>query len=200
MQPVNEVGETNARGVLVKDNNQVKKKAPEPSVQQAENSQPVEEISEETPELEGQLAQAQAQAADYLDGWQRARAELDNYRKRVTRERTEWEASTKGDVILSLLPALDDFDLALANLPDELSKHEWVNGIVLVHRKLRGQMEALGISEIETAGQQFDPLLHEAVTHEKSEAHQPGEIIDVMRKGYRLGDKVIRAAMVRVAS
>jgi molecular chaperone GrpE len=125
---------------------------------------------------------------------------MDNYRKRVLRERAEWEASIKGDIVLSLLPALDDFDLAMANLPDDISQHDWVNGITLIHRKLRGQMEELGLTEIEARGQSFDPLCHEAVTHEKSETHASGEIIDVMRKGYRLGDKVIRAAMVRVAS
>lgn len=184
--------------------NRTKKKVTEAPAEQAEESRLVQETAEappeEAPDLEAQLEQVQAQAAEYLDGWQRARAELDNYRKRVIRERTEWEAAIKGDILLSLLPALDDFDLALANLPDDISKHEWVSGIILVHRKLRGQMETLGLSEIETAGQLFDPLLHEAVTHEKSESHASGEIIGVMRKGYRLGDKVIRAAMVRVAS
>lgn len=184
--------------------NRTKKKTTEVPIDQTENGQPAQEAAEtpleETPSLEIQLAQVQAQAAEYLDGWQRARAELDNYRKRVTRERTEWEATVRGDIILDLLPALDDFDLALANLPGDIAEHEWISGIVLVHRKLRGQIEALGISEIEATGQSFDPLFHEAVTHEKSEAHEPGEIIDVMRKGYRLGDKVLRAAMVRVAS
>ena len=184
--------------------NRTKHKATDVPVEQEASGQPLPEAAEapqeEAPDLETQLAQAQAQAAEYLDGWQRARAELDNYRKRMARERTEWEASIKGNVILSLLPALDDFDLALANLPDDISGHEWVSGVVLVHRKLCGQLEALGLSEIDTVGQSFDPMLHEAVTHEKSEAHQSGEIIDVMRKGYRLGDRVIRAAMVRVAS
>lgn len=181
--------------------NRTKKKAAEAPVEQANSAQKaVEAPLEETPHLETQLTDAQAQAAEYLDGWQRARAELDNYRKRVTRERAEWEAAIKGDIILSLLPALDDFDLALANLPGDIAEHEWVNGMILVHRKLRAEMEALGLSEIETTGQSFDPALHEAVTHEKSETHQSGEIIAVMRKGYRMGDKVIRPAMVRVAS
>ncbi len=184
--------------------NRKKEKATDLPAEQAGSGQPAQEATEAPPEealdLEAQLAEVQAQAAEYLDGWQRARAELDNYRKRVTRERGEWETSIKGDIILSLLPALDDFDLALANLPDDISEHEWVNGVILVHRKLRGQLEVLGLSEIDVNGQPFDPALHEAVTHEKSETHKSGEIIGVMRKGYRLGDKILRAAMVRVAS
>ncbi|MBN1430916.1 MAG: nucleotide exchange factor GrpE [Anaerolineae bacterium] len=166
------------------------------SAEQVENGQPTQDL----PDLEAQLAQAQAQAAEYLDGWQRARAEMENYRKRIERERTEEKAYLTGEVILKLLPTLDDFDLALENLPDDLSEHDWVSGIVLIHRKLHGHLESLGLSEIEAEGQTFNPEVHEAVTHEKSELHQSNEIIGVMRKGYRLGDKVLRATMVRVAS
>jgi molecular chaperone GrpE len=188
----------------VSDDKQAKEEAVEVPTGQVDNDRPEQEATgeqpKEAPDLETQLAQVQAQAAEYLDGWQRARAELDNYRKRVSREQAEWKNAIKGDIILDLLPALDDFDLAFANLPDDISGHEWVNGISLVHRKLRGQMEALGLSEIEATGQLFDPTMHEAVTHEKSETHQSGEIIDVVCKGYRLGDKVLRASRVRVAS
>ncbi|MBN1312577.1 MAG: nucleotide exchange factor GrpE [Anaerolineae bacterium] len=186
------------------DKQVMEEKAATASTEQAENSQTEQESDKEKPQavtdLGAQLAEVQAQAAEYLDGWQRARADLENYRKRITRERKEWEAMIKGEIILNLLPALDDFDLALENLPEDVAEHDWVGGIVLVHRKLHGQLEAMDLSEIEAMGQTFDPELHEAVTHEKSDSHQPNEIIGVMRKGYRLGDKVIRAAMVRVAS
>ena len=193
-----------ARGEIVSDDKKATEEAVTLSAKQAESDQPMQESDEEQPQiatdLEAQLTQAEAQAAEYLDGWQRTRAELENYRKRMDRERKEQKTAFKGDIIVDLLPALDDFDLALENLPEDLSKHEWVSGIILIHRKLHGQLEAMGLSEIEATGQMFDPELHEAVTHEKSEAHQSNEIIGVMRKGYRLGDKVIRAAMVRVAS
>jgi len=188
----------------VSDDKQVMEEAAEASTEQGANGQPEQEPDKQQPQesvdLEAQLEQAQAQATEYLDGWQRARAELENYRKRTAREKAEWEAIAKSETILELLPALDDFDLALENLPDDISEHEWVSGIILVHRKLQGQLEAIGLSEIEALGQTFDPELHEAVTHEKSESHQSNEVIGVMRKGYRLGEKVIRAAMVRVAS
>lgn len=159
-----------------------------------------EEASAEQKPVEEQLAEAQAKAAEYLDGWQRSRAELDNYRKRMTRERSEWNDTLRGEVILGILPALDDFDRAFENLPEDIAGHHWVDGIVLAHRKLIAQIASLGVSEIEAAGQIFDPAFHEAVTHEESKDHKSGEIISVVRKGYRLGDRVIRPAMVRVAA
>jgi len=152
--------------------------------------------------LEEQLAEAQAKATEYLDGWQRARAELDNYRKRMARERTEWTDTTRTEVIMAVLPALDDFDRALEHLPEDIAEHQWVNGVVLAKRKLNAQIEALGVTEIEVKaeGEMFDPAVHEAVTHEESPDHKSGEIIGVVRKGYRLGERVIRPAMVRVAA
>jgi molecular chaperone GrpE len=162
--------------------------------------EPGDETQVEQKPVEEQLAEAQAKAAEYLDGWQRARAELDNYRKRMARERNEWGDTLRAEFILNVLPALDDFDLALMNLPDDIANHQWVNGVILAHRKLAAQLEALGVSEIAAVGQSFDPAVHEAVTHEASKDHRSGEVIDVVRKGYRLGEKVIRPAMVRVAA
>ncbi len=155
---------------------------------------------EEQKSVEDRLAEAEAKSAEYLDGWQRARAELDNYRKRMARERSELDDRLRAEFVLSVLPAMDDFDLALANLPDDIADHQWVNGVVLAHRKLLSVLEALGVSEIAADGETFDPAIHEAVTHEKHEDHKSGEIIGIVRKGYRLGDKVIRPAMVRVAA
>jgi molecular chaperone GrpE len=151
-------------------------------------------------DLTDQLNQTQAKAAEYLDGWQRARAELDNYRKRMTRERSEWGDQIKVETLLGVLPALDDFNLALANIPPDISSHEWVNGLMLVSRKLAAQLEAIGLTEIDAVGKSFDPELHEAVTHEASPNHRTGDIIGVVRKGYTLNGKVIRPTMVRVAS
>lgn len=158
-----------------------------------------EVLVEEEPDLETQLVEAQAQAAEYLDGWQRARAELANFKKRIERERAEWETTLRSDLILELLPVLDDFDLALDNLPQEIADHEWVDGVTLIHRKLLAQLEKLGLGVIETGGQSFDPELHEAVTQEESAEYEAGQIIGVLRKGYTLNDKVIRVAQVRVA-
>ena len=154
---------------------------------------------ESVPDLAAQVEQATAQAAEYLDGWQRARAELENFRKRMARERSEWDDSLRSEVVLGFLPAIDDLDLALANLPADLSRHEWINGLLLARRKLESQLQSLGIVEIEPSDH-FDPALHEAVTHEPSTSHESGQVIAVVRKGYKIGNKVIRPAMVRVAS
>ncbi len=162
-------------------------------------AEPQPETTEPPVTLEVQLEQAKAQAAEYLDGWQRARAELENYRKRMARERTEWDDQMRQEIVLGLLPAVDDLDLALANLPADLAKHEWINGLLLARRKLESQMQAMNIVEIEATGP-FDPAVHDAVTHEPSDDHTPGEVISVVRKGYKLGNRVIRPAMVRVAS
>lgn len=158
------------------------------------------QVTEAQPAPQDELTELRAKAAEYLDGWQRARAELDNYRKRMAREREEWSASLRAEIVLAMLPAIDDLDLAVANLPEDMLDHAWVNGVILAHRKLASQMQALGISELETVGKPFDPALHEAVTHEESEDHKSGEIVGTVRKGYKLGDKVIRPALVRVAS
>ena len=120
-------------------------------------------------------------------------------RKRVTKEKGEWDDSLRSEVVLGVLPAIDDLDLALLNLPADLAKHDWVNGILLARRKLSTQLSNMGISEVDTSGH-FDPALHEAVTHEPSEGHEAGNIISVVRKGYKIGERVIRHAMVRVAS
>lgn len=156
-------------------------------------------VEAEAQSLEEQLSQVEAQAAEYLDGWQRARAELSNYKKRVERERAQWEAAIRGDVALLLLPILDDFDRAAESLPADVAKHEWANGMVLIQQKLRGQLEALGLSEIEALGQPFNPELHEAVAQAESDDHESEQVIEVVRKGYMLEDRVIRPALVRVA-
>jgi len=159
----------------------------------------VEEQPAEQPDLAARLEEAEARAAQYLDGWQRARAELDNYRKRVDRERHQRETELREETILRLLPVVDDFDLVLANLPAELAESEWAQAVQMVHRKLTKQLEDLEVREVEAQGVPFNPALHEAVMQAESDAHKSGEIIDVLRKGYTLKGKVIRPALVRVA-
>jgi molecular chaperone GrpE len=157
-----------------------------------------EETTEVT--LEARLAEVEALAAEYLDGWQRSRAELANYKKRIDRERTQWADTVTIEVINLFLPAIDDMERALGNLPPEVADEPWLEGIKLIYRKLLATLEALNVTEIEAEGQFFDPALHEAVTHEESDAHEEGQIIGVIQKGYMLNDRVVRPARVRVAS
>jgi molecular chaperone GrpE len=146
--------------------------------------------------LQKQLEEAQARAAENLDGWQRAQAEFVNYKNRVQRDREMDYASMKGDIIKKVLPVLDDLERALANRP---TGDSWADGLELIARKFQAALEAEGVKRIEAAGQPFDPNVHEAISSEPSDAVESGHVIEVVQNGYTLGERIIRPAMVRVA-
>ncbi|HEX7540865.1 MAG TPA: nucleotide exchange factor GrpE [Anaerolineales bacterium] len=147
-------------------------------------------------ELEKQLTEAQSQAAEYKDGWQRSVADFQNYRRRVDAEKAETYQNAVGNIIKRYLPILDDLERALSARPTDLA---WVDGIELIYRKLQSILEAEGLKRIEAEGQMFDPNFHEAILQEPSEDHESGQIISVVQNGYMLGEQVIRPAQVRVA-
>ena len=159
-----------------------------------------EAVADDLETLCKQLEEVRAKEAEYLDGWQRARAELSNARKRFQREQQGAYANAKADMLVRLLPIIDDFERAFADLPDELSDHTWVQGIKLVQQKAQGILTQEGVESIDVAGQEFDPLWHQAVTHEPSEEVPEGRVIGEMQKGYSMGDRVLRPSMVRVSS
>jgi molecular chaperone GrpE len=159
--------------------------------------------SAELQALEKELESAKAQAAEYLEGWQRARAEFANYKRRVEKEQSEAYQNAASRVIGRFVDVLDDFNRAEQDKPADMSDAtalaKWAAGVSLIQRKLQNILDAEGVERIPAEGLVFDPALHEAVTHEDSEEHEPGQIIGVVRQGYRMGDKVIRPALVRVA-
>lgn len=161
----------------------------------AADEQPATDMS-----LEEQLDAAEAKAAEYLEGWQRARAEFANARKRMDRDRAEARRNATIEVVSRLLPILDDFERALETVPDEIAGHTWFEGVALVHRKLRSILESVDIERIEALGQPFDPNLHEAVLQEESDEYESGVVIKELQTGYRLNERVIRPAMVVVAA
>lgn len=163
-----------------------------------ENEQGIAENEELS--VEERLEAAEAKAAEYLEGWQRARAEFANARKRMERERAEARRNATVDVVSRLLPILDDFDRALESVPEEISDHSWFEGMALVHRKLVGILENVNIERIEAVGQPFDPNYHEALLQEESDEYESGIVIREVQPGYKLEDRVIRPAMVIVAS
>jgi molecular chaperone GrpE len=170
---------------------------PEPVSAEGAEVQPVAGVSgEEYDALKKRLDDAQAQAAEYKDGWQRAVAEFSNYRKRVERENGEVYQNAVANIIKRYLPVLDDMERALAARPADLA---WAEGIDLIYRKLQSILEAEGIKRIEAEGQPFDPNIHEAISQEPSPDHESGTVIGVVRNGYMLGERIIRPAMVRVA-
>lgn len=146
--------------------------------------------------LKRQLQEAESKLSESVDGWQRAQADFQNYRKRVERDNELLYASMKSDIIKKVLPALDDLERALQNRPAD---DAWANGIELIARKLQNMLDAEGVKRIEAAGAEFDPKFHEAISHEHHEDFQSGQVIEVVQNGYMLGERVIRPALVRVA-
>lgn len=159
-----------------------------------------EVVEEEAPlTLEEQLAAAEAQAAEYLDGWQRARAEFANARKRLERDRVEAVLNARIDIAEKLLPILDDFDRALATVPASIAQDSWFEGIELVRRKLQTTLESMNVTPIEAVGQPFDPNFHEALALQPSDEYESGHVMGELQVGYKLGDRVIRPSLVYVA-
>ncbi|MBN1991210.1 MAG: nucleotide exchange factor GrpE [Anaerolineae bacterium] len=150
--------------------------------------------------LEEQLARSQQEAANNLEGWQRAAAELANFKRRQEEQQKLQRDRIKAEVLEGVLSALDDMELAFQNVPEELNGQllGWVEGFRLVQRKLDKILEEQNVMPITTEGE-FDPNFHEAVSYEESEDHEEGQIIGEVRKGYQVGNRVLRPALVRVA-
>jgi molecular chaperone GrpE len=154
-----------------------------------------DEVVEEEPAAEALPAEERAPAPD--DSYLRLAADFDNYRKRVAREQVEWTSRANERLLNELLPVLDDLERALeAAAEHEEAKLE--EGVRLVHRSLLGLVERHGLSEIEAEGA-FDPHVHEALLAQPGEGAEQGAVLQVLQKGYRLGDKVLRPARVIVA-
>ena len=160
------------------------------------------EKEEENPlaALQSELEKAQAQAAEYLDGWQRARAEFANLKKRVEAERAEIRYRSNEDLLLKILPVVDDFERAFQELPPEMEDAAWVNGITMIMNKLHKLLESENVAPLEAAGKPFDPQWHQAMMQEETEDYPDGICIEEIQRGYRLGDRVLRPALVKVAS
>jgi molecular chaperone GrpE len=154
---------------------------------------------EETEALKLEIEELSQKSAEYLDGWQRERAEFANYKRRMDREREMLKFNITGNVIRSYLEILDDLDLALKNKPTEGEGATWAEGIELIYRKFITVLEAEGVETMQVEGQLFDPNLHEAISQEPNEDFESGEIIAVVRNGYSIGERVLRPASVRVA-
>jgi len=155
-----------------------------------------EQLTAELEALRKQLEETQAQVSEYKDNWLRSQADFQNYRKRIERDNEMMHTSMKGDIIKKVLPVLDDLERALQNRPED---NGWANGIELIVRKLQNILDVEGVKKIEAKGAEFDPNLHEAISHEPNEEVESGHVIAVVQNGYMLGERVIRPALVRVA-
>ncbi len=145
--------------------------------------------------LTKQLEEERKKAEGYLANWQRAAADFQNYKRRTEQERQEIALLANAALIINILPVLDDLERALRTVESHLAGLTWVDGIRLIHRKLQAIVEAAGVKEIKTEGQDFDPRYHEATMSAEGEE---GKIVGEVQRGYMLGDRVLRPAMVIV--
>jgi len=135
---------------------------------------------------------------DYHDRWLRKTAEFDNYRKRIERERREQADQAVTTLLEDLLLIVDDFDRALT-VEASGDSDAYRKGVELIHGKLHDLLRKRGVRPIDTLGTDFDPNVHQAVIHEVSPDHREGEIIGELRRGYMIGDRLLRPSMVKVA-
>jgi len=145
--------------------------------------------------IKKQFTTEKEKAEKYLANWQRAEADFSNYKKRAEQEKNDLINFSNSNLIFNLLPVIDDIDRALTSIPTQLEKLSWIDGIRLIHSKLLALMKSAGLTEIEALNQSFDPNFHEAVAHT---AGDDGKVIEIVQKGYKLKDRILRPAMVVV--
>jgi len=155
--------------------------------------------------VEAELKRLADERQDLADKLARRSADFDNFRKRTERERSETYQRALGEVVSRLLPVLDNLRRALdAERLVEVKESEefrhFLHGVELINRQLGGVLESLGVEAVPTVGQPFDPHIHEAVATEETDEVEPDTITQEMQRGYRLGDKLLRPAMVKVAT
>ena len=159
------------------------------------DSPPPAAETENVEALRAVLEEEKKKAETYLANWQRAAADFQNYKRRTDQEREEIARLANAALVINILPILDDMERALTSVDVRLAGLTWVDGIWLIYRKLQALLEASGVKQIQTEGQQFDPRYHEAVMTGDGEE---GKVVSEVQKGYMLGERVLRPAMVVV--
>lgn len=164
-----------------------------------ENREPENESSEiENPaSLEEELAAEKQKAAEYLANWQRAQADFINYKRRIEEERAEFNSFANANLILAMLPVIDDLERAIEAMPSRVAKSEWGEGMKLVLRKFQTVLQGMGVIPMISIGETFDPNIHEAL---RQSSGPEGVIIEEFQKGYMMGAKVLRPAKVVVGN
>jgi molecular chaperone GrpE len=146
-----------------------------------------------------ELTQLKQQRDDYYDRLLRKTAEFDNYRKRTDRERLQLSEAAAADLLTELLPLVDDMERALKAESGGDAAESIRRGVELIHKQLLDTLRKRGVKPIEALGADFDPHFHQAVSYEPAAGRREGEVIEEFRRGYMLGDRLLRPAMVKVA-
>ena len=150
--------------------------------------------------MEQKIEYLQAEIEKQQDQYLRTRADFENYKKRVLRDASRSYQDAISSAMKIFLSVADDLERALKNSPEGEEIESWLNGIELIHQKLMNQMKNQGVERLEiNPGDEFDPNIHEAITQEDNPDFEGGQIIEVVQPGYKISDRIIRPAMVRVA-
>ncbi|HIW20131.1 MAG TPA: nucleotide exchange factor GrpE [Candidatus Alistipes pullicola] len=174
-------------------------KVQEENIEEKVNGSNADNVSEDSAEQNAKSSEVADEASEWKDKYLRLVAEFDNYRKRTLKEKMDLIASGGEDVIKSLLAIMDDIDRALDAMTKSNDIEAIRQGIMLIHQKLLDTLHAKGVEEISAIGQELDTDLHEAVAKfPVAEEEKKGKVIDVVQKGYKLKDKVVRFAKVVV--
>jgi len=173
---------------------------PEEQAQATQNQSDSDAPEIDIEALQAQLEDLKREVTSNMEGWQRSRAEFTNYKRRTLQELADSKERGALDALTKILPIVDDFERAIENIPEELEEHPWVNGTSLILKNMHKVMDAYNISEIDPVGEEFDPNLHEAIGIDDSDEYENGTITTTLQKGYRSGDRILRPALVRVAS
>jgi molecular chaperone GrpE len=158
------------------------------------------DLENEIERLRVELDAAHAQAAEHVATLQRTAADFSNFRRRTSEERERDLGLAADGLLLKVVSVADDFDRALDAMPAELAGQGWIEGIVLLDRKLRALLESEGVKPIEAIGRQFDPREHEAIASMPGTGRPDGEVVAEAQRGYRVRDRILRPAMVAVAA
>ncbi len=150
-------------------------------------------------ETENRLQEETRRAQEHLELLQRVQADFINFKRRVEQERAEQAKFANSMLILKILPILDDLERAAETVQADLAGLNWVQGVLLIGRKLRAVLEEEGLTKIEAQDAEFDPRLHEAVIYDHESGGEKDRVVAVLQNGYKLHDRVIRPAIVKVA-
>lgn len=170
-------------------------------VEEGEEADAEEAAEVAGPDLQSQIDALSAERSGLYDQLLRRQAEFENYRKRIERERADVFHRARADVLLEMIPILDNLERALVSLEESEGDAEALrHGVELVHKQFKDALTKFGLQPVESVGCAFDPHLHEAVTMEATDEHQENTIIAEFQRGYKIGDRLLRPAKVKVAS
>lgn len=138
--------------------------------------------------------------AELKEGWLRTQADFDNYKKKTEQDKANWTLSAKEEALQEILPVLDNIYFAMQHKPQEFSDNGWVKGFEHISAQINEKLHELGISRIKPIiGETFDPSIHDALASKPSSKVKQGKILEIIRPGYKINDKVIRPAQVNVS-